>query len=254
MAEETSSTHTNSAKDATNTNNVDAADANNDVDIERDAAQVLEGKNLPWKLIKFRSITGIHTTGTFLNTKGARRAANNLGIYSRIIDEETATKRKYTVVSFMIETTFLLQIAIAAAVTALAASGMSHIVITVLGSINTVIAGVQTYLKGQGLPNRVQQYGFGLRKLREHIEDLERHFAQPGCKLDIDHEIKEIAAMYRAVRQTEEDNKPDTYKAMGGAGAKLLTAGNVPAKDKSATGDENETTEETPLLKTSGGM
>ena len=72
---------------------------------------------------------------------------------------------------------------------ALAASGMSHVVITVLGSINTVIAGVQTYLKGQGLPNRVQQYGFGLRKLREHIEDLERHFAQPGCKLDIDHEI-----------------------------------------------------------------
>ena len=134
---------------------------------------------------------------------------------------------------------------------------MSHIIITILGSINTVIAGLQTYLKGQGLPNRIQQYQFGLRKLREHIEDLERHFAQPGCKLDIDHEIKDILAMYRAVRQTEEDNKPDTYKAMGGAGAKLLTAGaKQPKKDKDKDGQAaaEEETEETPLLKTSGGM
>lgn len=233
--------------------------ASTSADVERDAVQVLEGKNQPWKLVKFRSITGIHTTGTFLSSKQARRAANNLGIYSRIISEEKATAHHYRVVSFLIESTFLLQIAIAATVTALAASGMSHVTITILGSINTVIAGVQTYLKGQGLPNRVQQYGFGLRKLREHIEDLERHFAQPGCKLDIDHEIKEIAAMYRAVRQTEEDNKPDTYKAMGGAGAKLLTAGNAPTKggksdDGTKEAPEGGTTEETPLLKTTGGM
>ena len=122
----------------------------------------------------------------------------------------------------IIESSFLGQVAIGAALTALGAADSSHIAITVLGSANTVIAGVQTYLKGQGLPNRLQQYEFGLRKLREHIEDLERHFSHEDCKLNVDHEIAEVAAMYHAVRQTAEDNTPDTYLPMSGAGAKLI--------------------------------
>lgn len=34
--------------------------------------------------------------------------------------------------------------------------------------------------------------------------------------------IKDVAAMYQAVRQTAEDNTPDTYLPMEGAGKKLL--------------------------------
>ena len=83
-------------------------------DIQRDVQNVLKGdpKDLPWKLIKFRSIAGIHTTGTFMHSKDAPRAANNLGIYSRIIAEEKATNLKYTAVNFIIETTYLMQIAL----------------------------------------------------------------------------------------------------------------------------------------------
>ena len=196
---------------------------NRESDEERDAPDPAFNGPPPPKLVKFRQITGVHTAGSLLHSAKYPRPADNIGIYARVIKEERSADFQYKIVNGLIETTFMSQIAIAAALTALGASDSSHIAITILGSVNTIIAGLQTYLKGQGLPTRIQQYVFGLRKLREHIEDLERHFAQPGCKLNVDKEMNQIAAMYSAVRQTAEDNTPDTYKAMGGAGAKLLT-------------------------------
>ena len=222
---------------------------NGSPDIERDAADQAPNGSLPPKLLKFRNITGIHTVETLRNSHQAPRPGDNVGIYARVIKEEKLARRHYNLVNFLIEGTFMSQIAIAASLTALGASNASHIAITVLGSINTVIAGTQTYLKGQGLPTRIQQYEFGLRKLREHIEDLERNFFEPDCPLDVDKELKEIAEMYHAVRQTAEDNTPDTYKAMGGAGAKLLNKSATPlSRDSSAAAAPQEpvgtTTEE----------
>lgn len=176
---------------------------------------------VPSKLIKFRNLTGINTPKALLDA-GFARPGKNIGIYARVIAEEYNIRWQYWFMNAVIEGSFLGQVAIGAALTALGASDSSHIAITVLGSVNTVIAGLQTYLKGQGLPNRLQQYEFGLRKLREHIEDLERHFSHEECKLNVDHEIAEVAAMYHAVRQTAEDNTPDTYLPMSGAGASLL--------------------------------
>lgn len=124
--------------------------------------------------------------------------------------------------STIINVSFLGQIIVAAAITALSAANGSHMAITILGSVNTVVAGIQTYLKGQGLPNRIKQYQFGLRKLREYIEDRERDFSHEDCKLNVDQVISEVSAMYQAVRQTAEDNTPDTYLPMEGAGKKLL--------------------------------
>ena len=46
--------------------------------------------------------------------------------------------------------------------------------ITVLGSVNTVIAGGMAYLKDQGLPERLVQYANDLRKVREYLEERER--------------------------------------------------------------------------------
>ena len=138
----------------------------------------------------------------------------------------------------IIEASFLSQIVVAATLTALGAADASYIAITVLGSVNTVIAGIQTYLKGQGLPNRLRQYEFGLRKLREYIEDRERDFSHADCTLNVDHEIADIADMYKAVRQTAEDNTPDNYLPMAGAGKKLLgqVAGRVTGKESTGLG------------------
>ena len=138
----------------------------------------------------------------------------------------------------IIEASFLSQIVVAATLTALGAADASYIAITVLGSVNTVIAGIQTYLKGQGLPNRLRQYEFGLRKLREYIEDRERDFSHADCPLNVDKEIADIAAMYKAVRQTAEDNTPDNYLPMAGAGKKLLgdVAGKITGKENTGLG------------------
>ena len=190
-------------------------------DPEHGDADFSSGHPVPEKLSKFRDLTGINTPKTLLDA-GFARPAKNIGIYARVVAEEYRIGWQYWIMNVVIEGSFLGQVAIGAALTALGASDSSHIAITVLGSANTVIAGIQTYLKGQGLPNRLQQYEFGLRKLREHIEDLERHFSHADCKLNVDHEIAEVAAMYHAVRQTAEDNTPDTYLPMSGAGAKLL--------------------------------
>lgn len=199
-----------------------------DPDPERDAANRTDKKdskgnkdNSPPKLIKFRHMTGIDTPPT-LHNKDPKRASRNLGIYTRIVYEERKCTGQYYLMSSIINTAFMGQIIIAATLTALGAANGSRLAITILGSCNTVIAGVQTYLKGQGLPNRLKQYQFGLRKLREYIEDRERDFSHEGCKLDVDHVIADVSAMYQAVRQTAEDNTPDTYLPMEGAGKKLL--------------------------------
>ena len=185
----------------------------------------------PPKLVKFRNLTGIDTPAN-IKKDYRQRAAKNIGIYSRVVSEERKTQVQYYVMASIIEASFLSQIVVAATLTALGAADASYIAITVLGSVNTVIAGIQTYLKGQGLPNRLRQYEFGLRKLREYIEDRERDFSDANCPLNVDHEIADIAAMYKAVRQTAEDNTPDNYLPMAGAGKKLLgeVAGRVTGK------------------------
>ncbi|CAO1598358.1 hypothetical protein XANCAGTX0491_002127 [Xanthoria calcicola] len=175
----------------------------------------------PVKLTKFRHMTGIDTPPT-LHNKDPKRAGRNQGIYTRIVLEERKCTYQYYLMSSIINAAFMGQIIIAATLTALSAAAGPHIAITILGSANTVIAGIQTYLKGQGLPNRLKQYQFGLRKLREYIEDRERDFSHEDCKLDVDHVIADVSAMYQAVRQTAEDNTPDTYLPMEGAGKKLL--------------------------------
>ena len=191
----------------------------------------------PPKLVKFRNLTGIDTPKNIIRDY-RQRPAKNVGIYSRVVSEEKKTQVQYYVMATIIEASFLSQIVVAATLTALGAADASYIAITVLGSVNTVIAGIQTYLKGQGLPNRLRQYEFGLRKLREYIEDRERDFSHADCSLNVDHEIADIASMYKAVRQTAEDNTPDNYLPMAGAGKKLLgdVAGRVTGKASTGLG------------------
>ncbi|KAL8644926.1 MAG: hypothetical protein Q9210_007000 [Variospora velana] len=242
-------------------------------DPERDAAN--HDTQSPPKLIIFRHMVGIDTPAAIHN-RDPKRAARNQGVYTRIVIEERKSTYQYYLMSSIINLSFLGQIVIAATLTALSAAAGPHIIITILGSANTIIAGIQTYLKGQGLPNRIKQYQFGLRKLREYIEDRERDFSHEGCKLDVDHVIADVSAMYQAVRQTAEDNTPDTYLPMEGAGKKLLgqkdnrvtpidmlgspppppTAGAEPAGSSSSTdrgprskSGVDEDSEATPLLK-----
>lgn len=171
------------------------------------------------KLTIFRNEVGINTVQD-LTAGVSKRPAANEGIYKRTVDAEFWAYVNYLATAILINTCLLLQIIVAAALTALGAAEASHTLITLLGVLNTAIAGVLTYMKGQNLPNRLRQYWNGLRKLREHIEQRERDFCNPNTKLDVEEEVRIIVHTYDDVRQEAEDNEPDSYVTTKRSGPK----------------------------------
>ena len=164
------------------------------------------------RLTIFREQVGI-TDVLQPESRASKRKVRNVGMYSRIATEEREAKFQYLFSALLINTCLLAQVVFASALTALGAGHGSHTQITILGAANTVIAAILTFTKGQGLPNRLRQYQCSLRKIREHIEQKEREFAQLDCKLDMDVEMRKIMRLYEEVRQNDENNDPSTYHA-----------------------------------------
>jgi hypothetical protein len=108
-----------------------------------------------------------------------------------------------------------LQIIVAAALTAMGAGNASHSAVTTFGAINTVIAGILTFLKGSGLPSRLKYYQNEWKKVREFIEQRERDFSRPGCHLDPFRVVATIETMYEEVKLDTEANTPDRYAGVG---------------------------------------
>ncbi|KAL8741808.1 MAG: hypothetical protein Q9190_005623, partial [Brigantiaea leucoxantha] len=186
---------------------------------------------LPPKLLKFQSLSGISSPLLLADGSTTRRPAPNEGIYKRTVDEENKVRFQYNISSYVVSVGGMLQIVVGAALTALGAANGPSAIVTIFGAVNTVIAGLLTYLKGQGLPTRLEQYLHLLRTLREHIEEREREFLEPGCELDVDEEIKGIAKMYQEVRQTAQDNAPGTVLPPRGAITSLLKKPDVDRAD-----------------------
>lgn len=161
------------------------------------------------------------------------RAAPNLGIYNRVCHREQQAKRSYKFASVLINGCLGLQIVVAAALTAMGAAGSSHIGVTAFGAINTVIAGLLTYLKGSGLPNRLRFYENEWKKVREFIEQRERDFSRPNCRLDVYEVVRVIETMYEEVKADVQSNTPDSYISVGDLrNRNTLTAPHIPTFDK----------------------
>lgn len=188
------------------------------------------GVQHPPALQTFRTILGINAI-----PPTADRPAVNIGTYKRIVDAELKARIQYYTTASIINTGLLAQIVIAAALTALGASNGSRIAITVLGAANTIIAGGMTYLKGQGLPERILTYANGLRKVRELLEERERQFMRPDCTLDVDRETRNIIRMYEAVRQKAEDSYLREQADPDGVSGKK-SKGNGQGKEKESDG------------------
>ena len=68
--------------------------------------------------------------------------SDNVGLYTRAREQERSSRIKYVFTSYISNTLFLLQIMLAAAFTGLSAyKEASAVTLTVLGAINTVVAG-----------------------------------------------------------------------------------------------------------------
>lgn len=166
------------------------------------------------QLSRFRDAVGINNV-IDEDRRQDNRKDGNVGIYRRVVAEESKARVKYHLTSAMITTCLLMQVVFAAILTALGASQSPHIVITVFGALNTAIAGLLSFTKGKNLPNRFRQYQNSLRKVREYIELRERSFYQPDSELDLRDEVQRIIDMYEAARQTEENNDPAAYVETG---------------------------------------
>lgn len=128
-----------------------------------------------------------------------------------MISAETKAHRSHQTFAWLINASLGLQLIVAAALTALGAGNGPHKAVTAFGALNTVIAGFLAFLKGSGLPNRLQYYESEWTKIREYIEQRERDFCREGCNLDLEAEVHMIERMYEEVKGDIEANTPDGF-------------------------------------------
>jgi len=149
-------------------------------------------------------------------------------LYSRAVALKNSQGYAYQFTAGISNSLLLAQVILGAAVTALGASESSHILITVFGAMNTIIAGVVAYLKSRGQPMRARMYRDDLERVVDEIENSEvmwlgisKHMHGYG-DIDIDKEVtvrSEVARLTRlydrAVRNNTINN-PDMYTASDG--------------------------------------
>jgi SMODS and SLOG-associating 2TM effector domain len=141
------------------------------------------------------------------------RSGQNKGTYKELIHTQAKTRIEYYTTASLINMALVFQIIIAAVVTAVSASNGPRVAITVLGALNTVLAGSLTWVKGQGLPDRLVSYANELRRVREHIEDLERQYEEtPNFRLNVEEEARKIYDMYDSARKNAENAYLGTFK------------------------------------------
>ncbi|KAI9695998.1 MAG: hypothetical protein M1820_008339 [Bogoriella megaspora] len=191
----------------------------------------VDSSTLPHRLVKFQNLIGISVPSA-IRSQQPKRPGQNLGIYKRTVDHEIKVKFQWKISTWTVNSCYLLQIIVGAALTALGAANGPSAAVTILGALNTILAGLLTYLKGQGLPSRLEQHFQLLRTLREHIEERERDFAEWDCPLDVDEEIELIVKMYQDLKQTVRDNMPGTVLPPRGAVLSLMKKANARGRER----------------------
>ncbi|KAK4641035.1 hypothetical protein QC761_608820 [Podospora bellae-mahoneyi] len=127
-------------------------------------------------LVIFRRAVGINSTlpgsTDCRSLEEGRKSA--MGMYAAAMRAQRNKKMISRLVNLIVYASHFFQIIVGASLTALGPSAGEHtILITVLGAVNTVIAGVLALLKGQGLPERLRHQVAEFRKLQDWIEQTE---------------------------------------------------------------------------------
>jgi hypothetical protein len=148
----------------------------------------------------------------------------NDGYYISAVQSEWKAFIGYQLSNVFITTVYVLQIFVAATITALAAYDGHRVTLTILGAINTVLAGLVAYTKGMGLPNRLRKSRDQYQHVKEYVDYKERQFVWkakfqaksiPGdsslASLDPWVEAEQVRKLYEAAQKDEQANYPDIY-------------------------------------------
>ncbi|KAJ6784519.1 hypothetical protein PWT90_09055 [Aphanocladium album] len=159
------------------------------------------------KLLVFRSLTGIDTVPTVYVHGHAVRAAPNMGVYPRVVRAEQKAAQRFKVYNIIVNVCLGSQMVVGAALTALGASGSSRQSVTAFGALNTMTAGLLTYLKGSDMPQKLKIVQQSFKAVREYAEQREREFCLANCTLDPVAEAGVVAEMYQNVKRELDGNK-----------------------------------------------
>lgn len=135
------------------------------------------------------------------------------GLYSDVHHAYEYINTKYRIFDVLTYALLILQLLLSAVFIVLGSltSVNSHLAISVLGALSTVVAGSLALMKGQGLPNR-------LRQLRDSLKDVIFEAEELYCDFGAGRNV-----FYRDIRKLREDflrvmeegrkNHPDTWNA-----------------------------------------
>ncbi|RMY73654.1 hypothetical protein D0863_03732 [Hortaea werneckii] len=160
----------------------------------------------------------------FFPSKAARARFRNRGLYDRTLSQDMKNRVMYGLANYIISCLYLIQVIIAATITALAADEgrTSNTALTALGAVNTVLAGVLAWLTGQGMPVRFRRSRDKYREVVHAIENAERTFAEidyieweEGTRPDPVKERNRLEKMYEEARLDHERNYPETQNDSG---------------------------------------
>ena len=149
-------------------------------------------------------------------------------LYGRALRQKKNQAATYAVTAAISNTLLLTQVVLGAAVTALGASESSHVLITLFGAANTIIAGVVAYLKSRGQPMRARMYRDDLERVVDEIENSEIMWLGISKKMHgygeintddevtVRSEVARLTRLYDRAIRTNSMNNPDMYMAGGG--------------------------------------
>ncbi|KAI0126098.1 hypothetical protein BJ170DRAFT_597325 [Xylariales sp. AK1849] len=167
-------------------------------------------------LIIFRKALGINWHKENVDNatlEEGRRTAT--GVYKSVISAQTKKNTQHAALTALLYVLYFAQVVIGAALTALGpAAGEHTVAITLLGAVNTVVAGVLALIKGSGQPQRLGKDQVGYRKLQDWIEETEALLAVGVIGKDRKQVglLVEVAfKKYNAAIASEENNRPDMY-------------------------------------------
>ncbi|KAL5364491.1 hypothetical protein BJX96DRAFT_187910 [Aspergillus floccosus] len=152
----------------------------------------------------------------------------------KLIKQEHSKKSHYQLFTVGFNILAIVQLAIGATITALGPLADEHMVaITILGAVNTVVAGILALMKGRGLPQRLRNDIAEIRKVMTSIENtgIRLKYSNNECPNDevmclIDGALDRYITMW----ETIDKNQPDSY-----------TGGNSPPNH--ANGESTEGTD-----------
>ncbi|KAI1776596.1 hypothetical protein F4818DRAFT_439996 [Hypoxylon cercidicola] len=168
-------------------------------------------------LVIFRKALGINYHREASDDGGTleegRRSA--VGIYRSVLEAQSSKSFQHALLAAFLYVCYFAQIVVGAALTALGPSSARHATtVTVLGAVNTTLAGILALIRGSGQPQRLEKDCVGFRRLKDWIEETEALLAVGVIGRD----RKEVGLLvesafkrYNAAKMSVENNSPDFY-------------------------------------------